>query len=133
MKRFVILVIALLIPLLAVAAEEKILKTVVDADGVQRAEVVGGSYFFDPSHIVVKAGAPVELKVRRDSLLVPHRFVIHEPGAGVEVAESLGREPMIIRFTFNKPGRYPFYCDKHLLFFKSHREQGMEGVIEAVE
>ena len=26
-----------------------------------------------------------------------------------------------------KPGTYSFYCDKQLLFFPNHREEGMEG------
>lgn len=133
MKRLIFLVMVVLMPHLAGAAEEKVLKAVVDVDGVQRVEVVGESYFFDPDHIIVKAGVPVELKVRRDSLLVPHNILIHELQAGIDIAESLGRESIIIRFTFTKPGRYPFYCDKRLLFFKNHRERGMEGVIEVVE
>lgn len=133
MKRLIFLVIVLLVPLFAGAAEQKVLKAVVDVDGVQRVEVVGGNYFFDPDHIIVKAGVPVELKVRRDSLLVSHNFVIHELEAGIDINESFGREAKTIRFTFTKPGRYPFYCDKRLLFFKDHRVRGMEGVIEVVE
>ena len=31
------------------------------------------------------------------------------------------------------PGRYAFYCTNKLLFMPSHRQQGMEGVIEVVE
>jgi hypothetical protein len=30
-------------------------------------------------------------------------------------------------------GEYPFYCSKKLLFFKSHREKGMEGMLEVVQ
>lgn len=36
-------------------------------------------------------------------------------------------------FTTTKPGKYPFYCDKKLLFMDSHREKGMEGILEVVE
>jgi hypothetical protein len=27
-------------------------------------------------------------------------------------------------------GTFPFYCDKKLLFFKSHHERGQEGHLE---
>jgi plastocyanin len=29
--------------------------------------------------------------------------------------------------TLTEPGIYYFYCDKQLLFFPTHREEGMEG------
>jgi plastocyanin domain-containing protein len=58
--------------------------------------------------------------------------VIHEPDAGIDINESMGKEPKVT-FTPKKVGKYPFYCDKRFLFFKSHRERGMEGVLEVVE
>jgi len=39
----------------------------IDADGVQRVRIVGGSYFFKPGRIVVKANVPVEILVGYDS------------------------------------------------------------------
>ncbi len=50
--------------------------------------------------------------------------------AGIEFSESLRTKPTIIRFTPLKTGKYAFHCKKKLLFFKSHREKGMEGVLE---
>ena len=38
-----------------------------------------------------------------------------------------------VRFTPVRPGRLTFFCDKKLLFFKSHREKGMTGTIEVRE
>jgi plastocyanin len=38
-----------------------------------------------------------------------------------------------VRFTPTHPGTFVFYCDKKLLFFKSHREKGMEGRLEVRE
>jgi hypothetical protein len=35
---------------------------------------------------------------------------------------------MIVRFTRTQRGLFKFYCDKKLLFFKSHRDKGMEGL-----
>jgi plastocyanin len=100
------------------------------ADGVQRATVDAGSYFFAPSRIVVKANLPVELTLRKKSWLIPHSFVLEAPEAGIAVAEDLSSEPTIVRFTPTRAGSYPFFCSKRLLIFPSHREQGMEGVLE---
>ena len=113
--------------------EEKTVRAAIDIDGVQRIEVTGGDYYFTPNHIIVKVNVPVELKVKKEGGFVPHNFVIHEPDAGIDINESLGNEPKVIKFTPKKAGKYPFYCDKKFLFFKSHRDRGMEGVLEVVE
>ncbi|AJE02950.1 cupredoxin domain-containing protein [Geobacter pickeringii] len=105
----------------------------VDADGVQRVELVGGDYFFRPNRIIVRVNVPVELRVRKETVLVPHDLVVNAPEAGIDFKIDLEREPAVIRFTPTKAGSYPMYCDKKLLFFPSHREKGMEGVIEVVE
>jgi plastocyanin domain-containing protein len=104
----------------------------VGPDGVQHVAVVGGNYYFDPNRIVVKAGVPVELTLRKEEGLVPHEFVLSAPDAGIAVAESLSTKPTVVRFTPTKPGEYPFFCGKKLLFFPSHKEQGMTGVLEVV-
>jgi plastocyanin domain-containing protein len=121
-----------------VAAEEKrkegkLFVAAIDKDGVQRLEIVGGGYFFDPSHIVVKVNVPVELKVRKEGGIVPHDIVMKAPDAGIDFRVSLGKEPQVVRFTPTKTGSYPFYCSKKLLFLESHREKGMEGTLEVVE
>jgi len=113
--------------------EEKVYRAVVDNDGVQRVEVAAGSYFFNPNHIIVRLNLPVELLVRRESGMVPHDIVMTSPEAGMDFKESLETKPKGIRFTPTSIGRYPFYCDKKLLFFKSHRKEGMAGVVEVVE
>jgi len=122
----------------AVAAEEKpkevkIFKAAIDKDGVQRVEILGGGYFFNPDRIIVKVNVPVELKLRKEAGVVPHDIVMKSPEAGIDFRISMHEEPQIIRFTPNKPGVYPFYCSKKLLFFESHREKGMEGILEVVE
>ena len=105
----------------------------IDQDGVQWIEVLAGEYFFNPDYIIVKVNIPVEIKIKKEPSLVPHSFVINAPDAGLNINESLSSEPKIIKFTPTKVGKYPFYCDKKLLFFKSHREKGMEGIIEVQE
>jgi len=111
----------------------KAFTAVIDKDGVQRVEVTGGEYYFMPDHIIVKVNVPVELKIKKTAGVVPHDMVIHEPDAGIDFSETLEKEPKVILFTPKKIGKYLFYCDKRFLFFKSHREKGMEGVFEVVE
>jgi plastocyanin domain-containing protein len=140
MKRtaFLAIVPALLLSLLcpfAGAQDKKAPPPVIAAvgqDGVQRADIIGGSYFFRPNHIVVKANTPVELRFMKESGMTPHNLVMSSPDAGMDFTVDLGTEPQVIRFTPTRPGKYPFYCSKKLLFFASHRENGMEGVIEVV-
>jgi plastocyanin domain-containing protein len=116
--------------------KEKRVVATVDADGVQRVAISGGEYYFDPNYIVVKVNVPVELKVKAaedSSWLVPHAIVVKAQEAGINFDESLSKEPKSVKFTPTKIGKYPFYCDKKSPFGKSHREKGMEGVIEVVE
>ncbi len=104
----------------------------VDPDGVQRVRLEGGGYFFKPNHIVIKVNVPVELLASREAGIVPHNLVIKAPEAGIAVEEELAAEPKKITFTATAAGKYPFYCSNKLLFFASHRERGMEGVLEVV-
>ncbi len=105
----------------------------VDQDGVQRITVVAGSYFFKPSHIVVKAGTPVEILASREAGLAPHDLVIQAPDGGATlVQQDLATEPRKIAFTPRKPGKYPMYCSKKPPLMASHRERGMEGILEVV-
>jgi plastocyanin domain-containing protein len=103
-----------------------------DPDGVQRVRIEGGGYFFKPGHIVVKVNVPVELLASREAGIAPHNLVIKAPAAGIAVDEELATEFKKIAFTATATGKYPFYCSKKLLFFASHRERGMHGVLEVV-
>jgi plastocyanin len=120
----------------AAMAEEREARTAfvpLAEDGVQRVEVVGGDYYFDPAHIVVRVGLPVELLVTKTAGIVPHNIVIEGQEAGGKVRESISTDPKAIRFTPQKTGSFAIYCDKKLLFFPSHRVKGMEGVLEVTE
>ena len=136
MKRLLLLA-ALFVFLAAVTATARDAKRTVQAalgaDGVQRVELLGGGYFFDPDHIIVRVNVPVELTVRKESGIVPHNVVVKAPEAGIDFEESLSSDPKVIKFTPTRPGSYPIYCSKKLLFFESHREKGMEGLLEVVE
>jgi plastocyanin domain-containing protein len=106
---------------------------IIGADGVQRAEITGGSYYFDPDYIVVKVNVPVELKVKKAGGMTPHSIALQAPEAGISFSVSLGKEPKSITFTPTKVGKYPFWCTKRFLFLKSHKDHGMTGMLEVVE
>ncbi|KVE96801.1 quinol oxidase [Burkholderia vietnamiensis] len=101
----------------------------VDADGVQRVTLVGGSYFFRPALVIVRADLPVELTVSAEPGVVPHSFEIDAPQAGIAVHTELATTPRTLRFTPTQPGRFAYYCTHRLLFLRSHRERGMAGVL----
>jgi plastocyanin len=129
-----IVLLAVLITTHAGAAEqEKRFVAKVDPDGIQRVDILGGSYFFDPNYIVVKVNIPVEFRIRKEGGYTPHNFILKAPEAGIDISQDLGKEPAIVKFTPTKPGKYEFYCDKKLLFFKSHKEKGMVGTLEVTE
>jgi len=115
------------------AVKHKLYTATVDNDGVQRVEIMGGEYYFEPDYIIVKKDIPVEFSIRKISGIIPHNIVIESPEAGINIRESMSTKPKLLRFTPLKTGRYPIICDKKLLFFPSHREKGMEGTLEVVE
>ena len=47
------------------AAQNRVI-AVIGTDGVQRVEITGGSYYFNPNDIVVKVNVPVELNVKKE-------------------------------------------------------------------
>ena len=113
--------------------DDKPYRAVMDADGVQQVNILAGDYFFRPSHIIVQVNVPVRFVVRVERGIVPHGLVLKAPEANISIDEDLSRESQTFTFTPSAPGRYAFYCPKKLLFFKSHREHGMEGILEVVE
>ncbi|QNP58087.1 quinol oxidase [Paenacidovorax monticola] len=122
---------ALSLSSLGMAAAQDAVATV-DADGVQRIAIVGGSYFFRPPRIVARAHVPLELQLSVEPGMIPHRFVLEGP-AGQPLADlPLGTQTQALRLTL-PAGDYPFYCPHRLLLFPSHREHGMAGVLQVRE
>lgn len=130
-KGVIVSLVVVLMPLFVFAEEPYVAH--VDENGYQVVEVEGGEYFFKPEHIVVQVNVPVKLVVKKTSFIVPHNIILDAPEAGVRFSLNLGRDGLEIYFIPKKTGVYPFYCDKKLMFFKSHREKGMEGKLEVVE
>lgn len=105
-----------------------------EKDGVQRASLVVDSYSYTPAHLVVQAGKPVELVLNSITFMTPHNFVMNDESAGLSISEDVkAGATAVVRFTPQRPGRYPFYCDKKLLFLPTHRDKGMEGVLDVRE
>lgn len=99
------------------------------ADGVQRATLILDSYSYAPAHLVVRVGRPVQLTLTSVTTLVPHNFILRDGGLSLEQDVASGKS-FVLHFTPTQTGSFPFYCDKQLLFFKSHRERGMEGLLD---
>jgi len=113
--------------------QEKRFVATVGADGVQHVEVIGGEYYFDPNRIIVKVNTPVELKLKKAAGYVPHNLLVKAPEAGIDFKADLGTEWKVVKFTPTKVGKYEMICDKRLLWFKSHKDRGMDGFIEVVQ
>jgi plastocyanin len=133
-----ILTLLYLLPCLATGAraEEGGVKRLVaslGADGIQRVEVIGGEYYFEPNHIVVQVNRPVELLLRKVDGFIPHNIVVQAPEAGIDFNVGMTEEPRPVRFTPTRTGKYTMFCDKRFLWFKDHQNKGMEGIIEVVE
>jgi len=133
LSAMMVLLAVLIVSQAGAAEQEKRLIAKIDPDGVQRVEMFAGSYFFDPNYVVVKVNVPVELRIKKEAGMTPHNIMMKAPEAGIDVMQELGKEPTVIKFTPTKPGKYAFYCDKKLLFFKSHKDKGMEGILEVTE
>jgi heme/copper-type cytochrome/quinol oxidase subunit 2 len=101
------------------------------ADGVQRTTVILDSYSYQPSHLVVEAGKPVELTLTSVTTITPHNFIIRDlaPGASIEQDVGAGKT-VTVKFTPMQPGTFTIYCDKRLWPMPSHRDKGMEGKLE---
>lgn len=105
----------------------------VGQDGIQKVSMLGGSYFFRPNYVIVKANVPVELTIKKDKTLTGHSFVLKAPEAGMDIKTKIETTPQTIKFTPTKAGKYQFYCDEKFLFFPSHKSQGMVGTLEVTE
>jgi len=103
----------------------------VAADGVQRGSVILDSYSFQPAHLIVEAGKPVELTLTSVTTIVPHNFIIKDPAGALSVQQDVGSgKTVVVKFTPTQPGTFPIYCDKRLWPLPSHRDKGMEGKLE---
>ena len=129
---FVLAAIVLLAAQAHGAKQPVVYKATIDQSGTQRIEMMGGSYYFKPDYVIVRVNVPVEVIVKKESGFVPHNIVLHAPEAGIDFSVELSTEPTSIKFTPVRVGKYPFYCSKRFLFW-THRDKGMEGILEVTE
>lgn len=93
-------------------------------------EVSLDSYSITPNRIVVNVNEPVTLKVTNKATLIPHDLIIKVPEAGIDVEVDLhAGKSGETTFTPTRAGTYEMLCNKKLLFFKSHKDKGMHGVL----
>lgn len=101
------------------------------ADGVQRATVILDSYSYQPGHLIVEAGKPVELTLTSVTTITPHNFIIKDPAGSLSVEQDVSAgKTVVVKFTPTQTGIFPIYCDKRLWPLPSHRDKGMEGKLE---
>lgn len=95
-------------------------------------ELKADNYSFAPARLTVPANTPVVIRIRDESRLVPHTFVLEGLDGKVIVRQSLSKsEDTMVRLAPLPAGTYVFHCDKSFLG-SSHRAKGMEGKLEVV-
>lgn len=103
----------------------------VSPDGVQRAKVILDSYSYSPNHLVVQSGKEVELTLASITMITPHNFIIKDSAGSLLVEQDVGAgRTVMARFVPTQPGLFLFFCDKRLWPMPSHRDKGMEGLLE---
>ena len=116
----------------AMGPEKRFVATV-GSDGVQHVEITGGEYYFDPNYIIVKVNTPVELTLKKAKGYIPHDIMVKAPEAGIDFKVDLSdKDAKMVKFTPTIVGKYEMWCNQRLLWFKSHKERGMDGYIEVV-
>jgi heme/copper-type cytochrome/quinol oxidase subunit 2 len=100
-------------------------------DGIQQATVLLDSYSYSPNYVVVERGKPVELTLTSVTTMTPHNFIIENLTDSLSVKQDVGAgKTVAVRFVPTRTGLFPFFCDKRLWPMRSHRDKGMEGVLE---
>jgi heme/copper-type cytochrome/quinol oxidase subunit 2 len=103
----------------------------ISPDGVQRATIILDSYSYSPNHLVVENGKPVELTLTSVTTITPHNFIIKDSTGSLSVEQDVGAgRTVMARFVPTQPGLFSFFCDKRLWPMRSHRDKGMEGLLE---
>ncbi|NTW59517.1 MAG: quinol oxidase, partial [Nitrospirae bacterium] len=62
-----------------------------------------------------------------------HNLSLKAAEADLDFTIAISKDPKKISFMATKTGTYPFECTERFLFFKSHKDRGMHGVLEVVE
>ena len=104
-----------------------------EQDSTNIIEVQLGSYQFMPQEIQLGTDQAVILRLSNRDSIIPHNFTIEDPTGELDInVDVAAGESVDVKLNPTRPGRYTYYCSKKLLFMKSHREKGMEGVLNVV-
>ena len=87
---------------------------------LQNIEIEGGSFYFKPNEIKVKAGEKVKITFKNIEGF--HDFVIDE--LNVKTKQIKDGEVDVVEFTPTLSGSYEFYCS-----IGNHRSMGMKGIL----
>ena len=87
---------------------------------VQDIEIEGGSFYFKPNEIRVKAGEKVKITFKNIEGF--HDLIIDD--LGVKTKQIRDGEVDVVEFTPTLPGSYEFYCS-----IGNHRSMGMKGIL----
>jgi cytochrome c oxidase subunit 2 len=77
------------------------------AEQSETVEIVAERFSFSPSEFRVRAGAPIEIRLRSDD--TDHGFRILETDINVRIPKR-GKAPLTVTFQPAAPGRYTFEC-----------------------
>ena len=89
-----------------------------------------GDYRFMPQEIQLSANQPAILRLVNTDSVTPHNFTMEtNSGSAAVDVDLLGGESVEVKLPPLSAGRYTFFCSNKLLFMKSHREKGMEGIL----
>jgi heme/copper-type cytochrome/quinol oxidase subunit 2 len=91
-----------------------------DDSTAQVIAVEGGSFYYKPNEIHVKAGQPVKITLTSKDMM--HDFNIDELGVKIPVTKAGASNS--VEFTPTKTGTFEFYCS-----VGNHRAQGQIGTI----
>ena len=101
------------------------------SDGVQRTTIILDSYSYSPNYLIVEHGKPVELTLTSVTTIIPHNFIMNDPGGSLSVEQDVSAgKTVTVRFLPTQRGHFSFFCDKRLWPMPSHRDKGMEGILE---
>ena len=96
-------------------------------------EVNLGSYEFMPHDIQLVKDQPVVLRFTNHDAIIPHNFTIEDIHGGLDINVDVPAGKTVdVQLKPSVLGQYTFYCNKKLLFMRSHRERGMVGALHVV-
>lgn len=96
-------------------------------------EVTLGDYRYMPRNIQLVVEQPVVLHLVNADAFTPHNFTLKDDSDGLDIdIEIPAGKAVNVNLMPLFAGSHTFYCNKKLLWMKSHREKGMEGTLTVV-